>query len=112
MVPLRQQSFGKEDETRIYGIFKVQLQESNRPGSGAGLEQRSRWRWLRRERGVHSVSKVAKALERVLRGSSDASIRFEDLCSLLLHLGFVEHIRGGHHIFTRDDVPEILNLKP
>jgi hypothetical protein len=58
------------------------------------------------------MSKVAKALERVLRGSSDANIRFEDLCTLLLHLGFVERIRGDHHIFTRDDVPEILNLQP
>jgi hypothetical protein len=55
------------------------------------------------------VSKVLKALERVLRGSSDANIRFDDLWALLLHFGFVERMCGDHHIFTRDDVPEILN---
>jgi hypothetical protein len=47
MVSLRQESLGKEDETRVYGIFKVQLEESNRPGSGAVLQQRSQWRRLR-----------------------------------------------------------------
>jgi hypothetical protein len=58
------------------------------------------------------VSKVAKTLDRVLRGTSDANIRFDDLRALLIHLGFVERIRGDHSIFTRDGVPEILNLQP
>ena len=31
---------------------------------------------------------------------------------LLRHLGFAERVRGSHHIFTRDCVPEILNLQP
>ena len=50
-------------------------------------------------------------LIRVLRGSSDANIRFGDLRALLLKLGFTERIRGSHHIFTRPDVTEILNLQ-
>ena len=58
------------------------------------------------------MSKVTKTLERVLRGTADANIRFGDLCGLLQHLGFVERIRGDHHIFTRDGVAEILNLQP
>ena len=58
------------------------------------------------------MSKVAKALDRILRGTSDANIRFDDLRALLIHLGFVERVRGDHHIFTRDGVPEILNLQP
>jgi HicA toxin of bacterial toxin-antitoxin, len=58
------------------------------------------------------VSKNAKTLERVLRGMADANINFDDICSLLLHLGFDERIRGSHHIFTRDGVEEILNLQP
>jgi hypothetical protein len=63
--------------------------------------------------GVRSVvSKVTKTLDRVLRGNADANIRFGDLCALLLHFGFVERIRGDHHIFTRDGVAEILNLQP
>lgn len=58
------------------------------------------------------MSKIAKILDRVLSGTSDASIRFEDLRRLLIHLGFVERLRGDHHIFCRSGVPEILNLQP
>jgi hypothetical protein len=58
------------------------------------------------------MSKFAKTLERILRGTSDANIAFEDLCSLLRHLGFAERIRGSHHIFSREGVAEILNLQP
>jgi hypothetical protein len=58
------------------------------------------------------VSRPAKTLERILRGTGDANIAFDDLRGLLRHLGFAERIRGGHHIFTRDGVAEILNLQP
>lgn len=58
------------------------------------------------------MSKLTKTLARVLRGNADANIRFDDLRSLLVHLGFTERVRGDHHIFTRDGVPEILNLQP
>ncbi len=51
-------------------------------------------------------------LERILRGSSDAGIRFDDLCALLRRLGFAERIKGSHHIFAREGVDEILNLQP
>jgi len=36
----------------------------------------------------------------------------KDLRSLLAGLGFSERIRGSHHIFTKPDVFEILNLQP
>jgi hypothetical protein len=58
------------------------------------------------------VSKVNKTLSRVLVGTSDSNIGFQDLCNLLRHLGFDERIRGGHHIFTREGIPEILNIQP
>lgn len=58
------------------------------------------------------MGKIEKTLDRVIRGTSDASIRFQDLRALLKHLGFQERIRGSHHIFTRDGIPEILNLQP
>jgi hypothetical protein len=51
-------------------------------------------------------------LTQVLRGAADASIRFDDLRSLLTALGFVERVKGSHHIFTKPDVAEILNLQP
>ena len=51
-------------------------------------------------------------LVRVLRGSADAGIRFDDLRALLRRLGFAERIKGSHYIFTRERVDEILNLQP
>ena len=51
-------------------------------------------------------------LLQVLQGNADANIRFDDLRSLLRDLGFAERIKGSHHIYTKSDVAEILNLQP
>ncbi|MGH9610081.1 MAG: type II toxin-antitoxin system HicA family toxin [Bryobacteraceae bacterium] len=53
-----------------------------------------------------------RVLRQLLQGTADANIRFEDLRSLLLNLGFSERVKGSHHIFTKPDVAEILNLQP
>ncbi len=58
------------------------------------------------------MTRSDKLLERVLRGTSDASIPFEGLRHLLSQLGFDERIRGSHHIFTKAGVEEILNIQP
>jgi len=58
------------------------------------------------------MAKRDKILDTLLRGTSDANIAFTDICGLLKRLGFAERVRGDHHIFTRDDVEEILNLQP
>ena len=58
------------------------------------------------------MSRFDKVLQRVLRGNSDTNIPFVDLCYLLERFGFVERVKGGHHIFTRNDVREIINLQP
>jgi predicted RNA binding protein YcfA (HicA-like mRNA interferase family) len=52
-----------------------------------------------------------KILSRLLQGSSDADIDFEDLCRLLNWLGFEERIRGSHHIFRKAGVEERINLQ-
>ena len=52
-----------------------------------------------------------KLLSQILRGTSDANVPFDRLCQLLTHLGFAERVRGSHHIFTRTEVVEILNLQ-
>jgi hypothetical protein len=57
------------------------------------------------------VTEQEKLLSRILRGTSDANIHFDGLCSLLRGLGFQERIRGSHHIFTKERVDEILNLQ-
>ena len=47
-----------------------------------------------------------------LSGQSDQNIAFADLVGYLTRLGFVERIKGDHHIFTREGVAEIINLQP
>lgn len=47
----------------------------------------------------------------VLSGTSDANISFIALCQLLKRLGFQERIKGSHHIFTQDNVEEIINIQ-
>ena len=58
------------------------------------------------------MGKHEKTLIQVLRGASDSSVSFDELRSLLSHLGFDERIRGSHHIFTKQGVEEIINLQP
>ena len=59
------------------------------------------------------MSRFAKALQRLLSGTADQTLRFDELCGLLARLGFGERQRGGsHRIFFRDGVAEILNLQP
>jgi len=42
----------------------------------------------------------------------DANVPFVALCQLLKALGFEERIRADHHIFTKKDIEEILNIQP
>ena len=58
------------------------------------------------------MTRREKMLARVLRGTADANVGFDDLRGPLLDLGFVERQRGSHHIFTSDAVPEIVNIQP
>lgn len=53
-----------------------------------------------------------KLLAKLLQGRNDASIPFDGLCGLLKAFGFMERIRGSHHIYTKEGVEEILNLQP
>jgi predicted RNA binding protein YcfA (HicA-like mRNA interferase family) len=50
-------------------------------------------------------------LYRILRGRSDANIRFDDLCKLLTDLGFQERIRGSHHVFAKPGIEQLINLQ-
>ena len=49
---------------------------------------------------------------RILSGRSDANIRFEELRTFLLRLGFRERIKGSHHIFTKAGFAGRLNIQP
>jgi hypothetical protein len=52
-----------------------------------------------------------KTLRRLLSGSADAAIRFDDLCSSLERLGFEKRVKGSHHLFRRAGVEEMINLQ-
>lgn len=57
------------------------------------------------------MTRQEKLLVRILRGTSDASIAFDDLRLLLLQFGFAERTRGGHHVFRKAGVEEKVNLQ-
>jgi predicted RNA binding protein YcfA (HicA-like mRNA interferase family) len=52
-----------------------------------------------------------KTLDKILRGDSDANIRFDELCRLLQAKGFRMRISGSHHIFTQTGIMERINLQ-
>ena len=54
---------------------------------------------------------VEKTLEKLLRGASDANIRFDEICDLLQAKGFRMRVSGSHHIFTKSGVVERINLQ-
>jgi predicted RNA binding protein YcfA (HicA-like mRNA interferase family) len=57
------------------------------------------------------MGKFDRLLMQILSGSSDASIRFSDLCQLLLKLGFDERIRSSHHLFRKSGLEEKINIQ-
>ena len=52
-----------------------------------------------------------RLLQTILRGGSDANIRFSELRALLEYLGFSERVRGSHHLFDKHGIMEIINLQ-
>ena len=74
---------------------------SRRPGIGADGAIMC-VRTMARRQGVQDV---------VMRGRSDANVRFGDLRNLLLSIGFEERTRGSHHLFSRSGVVERVNLQ-
>jgi hypothetical protein len=58
------------------------------------------------------MDKDSKTYDYILLKKGDSNIPFDSLRSLLFRLGFSERIKGGHHIFSQEGIPEILNLQP
>lgn len=52
------------------------------------------------------MSKLAKLLLQILRGTSDANIRFEDLCNLLIRLGFEVTTCFERQVWRKNQPPE------
>lgn len=59
------------------------------------------------------MGKHDKLKSRIASGTSNANIDFDALCSMLAHEGFtMKTTASSHQIFTRPDVPAIINLQP
>jgi len=57
------------------------------------------------------MSKTEKLIIKLLAGTSDSNMRFDDLINLLIQLGFDERIKGSHHIFRKFGIEEKINLQ-
>ncbi len=57
------------------------------------------------------MSRHERLVRTLLRGRSDANIRFDALRALMRYLGFEERVRGSHHIFDKEGIVEIVNLQ-
>ncbi len=57
------------------------------------------------------MGKYEKVMDKVLRGTSDANIAFDDIRGMLLHLGFEERIRGSHHMYRKQGIEEKINIQ-
>jgi hypothetical protein len=53
----------------------------------------------------------SKTSRRILSGSSDATIRFDELCALLESLHFEKRVNGGYQLFRKEGVEERVNLQ-
>ena len=58
------------------------------------------------------MSKVEKIIWQILRADSSQNIAFADLVYVLKNLGFEMHIKGSHHLFSKAEIEEIINLQP
>lgn len=59
------------------------------------------------------MATLEKLYTKVCSGSSDKNIKFFELQTLLLALGFtLERISGDHFIYCKDGIEEIINIQP
>jgi predicted RNA binding protein YcfA (HicA-like mRNA interferase family) len=52
-----------------------------------------------------------KLIQKILSGQADNNIKFNDIKSLLTHLGFDMRVKGSHHIFRKEGVNELVNIQ-
>lgn len=58
------------------------------------------------------MGQFEKLLIKILCGSKDKDINFDDACKVLMYFGFETRTKGSHHIFYKDGIDEILNIQP
>jgi len=58
------------------------------------------------------MGQFEKILIKILCGTKDKDIDFDDLGKVLQNFEFKERISGSHHIFYKDGIDEIINIQP
>ncbi len=58
------------------------------------------------------MSKADKIYERLMAGRGDASFSFDELCTLLVRLGYTARATKGSHIIFQRAGGSFLNLQP
>jgi len=53
-----------------------------------------------------------KLVSKILSGTSDKNIDFDDMARLLDSFDFLCRINGSHHIYYKEGVEEIINIQP
>lgn len=57
------------------------------------------------------MSQIKKLMLKILSGSNDKNIDFDELRNLLKRLGFSERIKGSHYIYFKENIEEIINIQ-
>lgn len=57
------------------------------------------------------MSQFEKLIIKVLKGTSDNNISFDELCLLLENLGFEKRMKGSHNIFRKEGKEDKINLQ-
>ena len=59
------------------------------------------------------MTRAKKVVARILAGSSDSNLPFDDLCFVLERAGFTRCTgKGSHTLFFKAGIEEVLNLQP
>lgn len=58
------------------------------------------------------MSKKEKLLIKLLSGTSDSNLEFDQIINLLIGFGFEIRIKGSHHILFKSGIEEIINIQP
>jgi hypothetical protein len=58
------------------------------------------------------MTKRGKLITKILSGTADQNINFNELINLMQLLEFEYRVKGSHHIFFKEHVDEIINIQP
>lgn len=58
------------------------------------------------------MGQIEKLFFKILCGTQDSNVKFSELQHILDYMGFDVRIKGDHHIYTKNNVTEIINIQP